>query len=100
MPDRIFLNANVITMDAARPSAEAVVVEGGRIAFVGGNAEARGVGGGGGGGDGERAVGEGGAAERGGGGGGGWADRLRGRQCRGAGVRAGGRGRDRSGGAD
>ena len=41
MPDRIFLNANVITMDAARPSAEAVVVEGGRIAFVGGNAEAR-----------------------------------------------------------
>jgi hypothetical protein len=41
MPDRIFLNANVITMDPARPSAEAVVVEGGRIAFVGGIAEAR-----------------------------------------------------------
>ena len=41
MSDRILLNANVITMDPARPSAEAVVIEGGRIAFVGGNAEAR-----------------------------------------------------------
>ncbi len=41
MPDRILLNANVITLDPARPSAEAVVIEGGRIAFVGGNAEAR-----------------------------------------------------------
>src|SRR5262245_47799627 len=42
MADRILLNANVITMDLARPSAEAVVVEGERIAFVGGNDEARG----------------------------------------------------------
>lgn len=41
MPDRLLLNANAITMDPDRPSAEAVVIEGGRIAFVGGNAGAR-----------------------------------------------------------
>jgi predicted amidohydrolase YtcJ len=41
MPDQLFLNANVLTMDRARPTAEAVVVGEGRIAFVGSNAEAR-----------------------------------------------------------
>ena len=41
MPDQLFLNANVLTMDPARPTAEAVVVGEGRIAFVGSNAEAR-----------------------------------------------------------
>jgi hypothetical protein len=33
--DRIFINANVLTMDPARPRAEAVCVAGGRIAAVG-----------------------------------------------------------------
>src|SRR3712207_4126034 len=39
--ERLLLNACVLTMDPARPQAEAVVLAGDRIAFVGGNAEAR-----------------------------------------------------------
>ncbi len=41
MRDHLLVNANVLTMDSARPSAEAVLVAGERIVFVGGNAEAR-----------------------------------------------------------
>lgn len=43
MTDWLLLNANVLTMDPARPAAEAIVLDGGRIAFVGGIAEARAV---------------------------------------------------------
>src|SRR5919199_5446557 len=39
--ERVLLNARVLTMDPERPEAEAVVLAGERIAFVGGNAEAR-----------------------------------------------------------
>src|SRR5262245_40377217 len=42
MADRILLNANVITMDMARPSGEALVEDGVRICWVGGNDVARG----------------------------------------------------------
>ena len=38
-PDTVYRNARVLTMDPARPEAEAVAVAGGRIAAVGGDAE-------------------------------------------------------------
>lgn len=39
-PRAVYLNANVHTMDPARPRAEAFVVEGGRFVAVGSNADA------------------------------------------------------------
>ena len=41
MAAQLYLNATVLTMNEAQPTAEAVVVEHGRIGFVGGIAEAR-----------------------------------------------------------
>ncbi|MBI2833881.1 MAG: amidohydrolase [Acidobacteria bacterium] len=40
-PDAIYVNATVITMDPAHPSAQAVAVRGDRIAVVGSNADVR-----------------------------------------------------------
>ncbi len=39
--DLLLLNANVITMDPTRPSAQAIAVQGDRIAWVGNNDDAR-----------------------------------------------------------
>src|SRR5438552_17653278 len=41
LAEQVLLNATVLTMDPARPSAEAAVLAGERIAFVGDNAGAR-----------------------------------------------------------
>ena len=40
-PDLLLLNAHVITMAPGQPSAEAIAVSGGRIAWVGTDADAR-----------------------------------------------------------
>ncbi|HET8629257.1 MAG TPA: amidohydrolase family protein, partial [Thermomicrobiales bacterium] len=41
MAERVLVNGNALTMDPARPHAEAVVVSDDRIAFVGSTTEAR-----------------------------------------------------------